>query len=71
MVEVLEVEIMPKYRLLKDGETVGYMELQPICCARGPWLLWRYSENGKTGWDGQSRKRPRFNEVELVAPPTR
>jgi len=53
---------MEKYRLLKDGKVVGYMELQPKCCESSD-LIWRYSENGKTGWDGQPRRRPNFNKA--------
>jgi hypothetical protein len=54
-----------KYKLFMDGVLVGYMELQPKCCERS-YLMWRFSDDGKTGWTGQLRKRPRFNSVEQV-----
>jgi hypothetical protein len=54
-----------KFKLFHKGLLVGYMELQPRHCDSCD-LLWRYSENGTTGWDGQGRKKPIFNSVELV-----
>jgi hypothetical protein len=49
----------------RDNKHVGYMELQPRHCDSCD-LIWRYSKNGKTGWDGQLRHRPFFNRAELT-----
>jgi hypothetical protein len=56
-----------KYKLFKDGVLVGYMELQHLnlCCENSD-MLWRYSDDGESGWDGQPRKRPQFNSVEQL-----
>jgi hypothetical protein len=55
-----------KFKLYDNKDKlVGYMELQPRHCESCD-LIWRYSENGKTGWDGQLRRKPIINKVVLV-----
>lgn len=53
-----------KFKLIKDGKTVGYMQLMPKCCPPSNRLLWRYSENGETGWSGGGRDVIDFDTAE-------
>jgi hypothetical protein len=55
-----------KFKLYQNGLIVGYMELQPLCCKTSNQLIWRYSQNGKTGWRGSGRDRIVFDKAVII-----
>ncbi len=52
-----------KFRLIKEGEIVGYMMLREKCC-KNCRLIWKYSIDGKTNWNGQGRAVIDFDDSE-------